>query len=254
MYLATNLKNIENQLMKEFKEKNIKDQIIKDHWEDDNSIGFLTAGNITEILQPQSSPQRKISKKIVGILFADPNVSIAKSEVVPHLDYLYHLTDEHLDLYCAGYNAHLSPDKDYHDNISITTSVNGIPWKFSTKSFIQVEREIESISKWKKNDGCTLLLFSVEINSKHVHYDFNNCLEFNLKEMLENKDISSIRVLVDSIVENVKANASIWETSDKFGMEILGKCIKESTLQLFPEKVRDAYKKAEHFAIKNYKK
>lgn len=253
MYLAINLKNIENQLLTEFRKKN-PNKTRKRQRNSENYMELLTAGNISQILRSESTSEEKTSKKIVGILFADPNVSIAKSEIVPHLDYLYHLTDEHLDLYCAGYNAYLPQNEEYRDNKSIITSVNEIPWKFSTKSFIQVEREIESISKWKKKDGCTLLLFNVKISRNNIHYDFNNCLDWNLKEMLESKDISSIRVLIDNIVENIKTNASIWETSDKFGMEILGNCVKDSTIQLLPEKVRDAYRKAEHFAIKNYSK
>src|SRR5437667_12055014 len=46
-------------------------------------------------------PNKKV--RMVGLLFARPDVPLAEVEVVPNLDYFHYRSGKHSDFLCAGY-------------------------------------------------------------------------------------------------------------------------------------------------------
>lgn len=253
MYSAFNFKVIEKHLKDEFKSRFPRKSSSS---EEENSIGFLTIDNFDNAfkISHQDSRKRQI-KKVVGILFADPGVTFARSEVIPQLDYLHHLTGRHLEIFCAGYNAYLPPEDLPKDSKKIEPNVGGTPWEFSTEAYLNLEKKIESISSWQKGDGCSLLLFSVTVSEFGIDYDFRDCLDWNLITMIQqDKAVSSVRKLLDTVVKAIESHAGTWETSDKFGLKILQDGIKQSVLSLLPKSLEESYKKAEHFAVRNFAK
>src|SRR5437667_457455 len=49
-------------------------------------------------------PNKKV--RMVGLLFARPDVPLAQVEVVPNLDYFHYRSGKHIDFFCAGYDGY----------------------------------------------------------------------------------------------------------------------------------------------------
>lgn len=163
--------------------------------------------------------------------------------------------NNHLEIFCAGYNAYVPEDDSPKDNQLVRPNINGDPWKFSTLAFLEVEKKLEEMSTWERKDGCSLVLFSVIVTKDSVKYDFENCLDWNLITMIEtDKAITSVRALVHTVVKVIEKKGGTWEASDKFAVELIKEAIKDSVLALVPKTIGEKYRKAEHFAVKNYKK
>lgn len=255
MYHAVSFQKIEDKLKKTYRRISPKSS------KNDQDNKFVTTDYVspgsswnTAASIPQQSKSKKL-RKVVGILFADPSIPFAKNEVIPQLDYINLLSGEHFDIYCAGYNALVPPNEAPKDNQKALPEVDGNLWKFSTKAFIEFEESLEKMTSWKREDGCTLLLFTVIVTKDSITYDFENCLNWNLITMIQvEKSSTSVRKLLTDFTNAIKNGAGTWEASDEFGIQLLQDTIKDSILSLAPKLVSDKYKQAEHFAVKNYKK
>ncbi len=80
--------------------------------------------------------------RMVGIVFARPSSSLAKSEIIPALADWHHRSGDHVDFFFAGYHQHaLLPDL-------IPVPIPGIgEWGYSPEVFNSFRQEIESKTK-----------------------------------------------------------------------------------------------------------
>lgn len=209
---------------------------------------MLMPGDISSLFRPQ---QEERKSKVVGLLFANPDVPFVKNEILHSLDYFHHLTSTHLDVFCAGYFTDLI-SQEYTDRRLI--NVGTTPWEFSTIGQIELENEIENISLWKRSGETTLLLFEVYYSSGQVDLKFDYSLDLNLEQMLRDKAITSVRSFINSLVANLKNHSSTWSASDNYGKSLLKDYLRGSILNLLPTNLKESYEKAEHFAVKNLSK
>jgi hypothetical protein len=95
----------------------------------------------------------------------------------------------------------------------------------------------------------------VTVSDSGIKYNFRDCLDWNLITMIQqDKAVNSVRGLLDTVVKAIENNAGTWEASDDFGFRVLQDGIKQAVLSLLPKSLEETYRKAEHFAVRNYAK
>lgn len=209
---------------------------------------MLTAGDLNSSLRPQTASNQS---KVLGILFANPEVPFVKNEILPSLDYFHHLTATHLDIFCGGFFAYVPPGE-CPDRKSVR--VGDVPWEYSSKAQIELEDEIEKMSSWKRSGETTLLLIEVSNTSSGIEFKFDHSLDLNLEKMIKDGAISSVRNLVNSLTVILRNQPTTWSASDSFGVAILKNYLRSKILDLLPGTLKKSYEKAEHFAVKDYTK
>ena len=79
-----------------------------------------------------SSPE---NVRMVGLLFARPESSLASSEIVPNLDYYHHRSGKHIDFFCAGYGQYWENWRDEFPDQRVVSRGAHVNWKFITPIF-----------------------------------------------------------------------------------------------------------------------
>jgi hypothetical protein len=191
--------------------------------------------------------------KLIGILFAHPNTPLAKSEIVNHLNHYHHRSGEAVDFFCVGYGALWS--EEYEPDVLQATNIDGTDWLFSDAAFSQVIDEIEELTKWQYSGETELLLLSAVKNDiGEVHLDFGSAIVCNLEAMNKDQAFTSVRAFFEGIFRFAKMNSyanSAWALSDSAGLKVAGSALKEAVLSLLPKNLKESYKKAEHYAVRN---
>ncbi len=191
--------------------------------------------------------------KLVGLLFAHPNAPISKNEIVNHLNHFHHRSGEAVDFFCVGYGAYWPKDQ-YPDQIK-ATCIDGVDWFYSDKAFSKVVDELESETKWTYSGETELLLITARKSSDgKTSLDYGTAVVCNLEAMLKDKAFSSVRSFFEGVFRFAKQNTAsneAWGLSDERGLLVGKSAIKEAVLSLLPKTLRDSYKQAEHYAVKN---
>src|SRR2546429_9877679 len=78
-------------------------------------------------------PNKKV--RMVGLLFARPDVPLAEVEVVPNLDYFYYRSGKHIDFFCAGYDGYTGRDET--EGYRKINKEPELKWGFSERMFIR---------------------------------------------------------------------------------------------------------------------
>tara|TARA_Y100001970_G_scaffold56232_1_gene71256 strand:- start:3601 stop:4428 length:828 start_codon:yes stop_codon:yes gene_type:complete len=193
------------------------------------------------------------NSKLIGILFAHPNTPLAKSEIVDHLNQFHYRSGEAVDFFCVGYGAYWP--ENYQSDIRKATSIDGTDWLFSDAAFSQVIDEIESLTKWQYSGETELILLSAtKDGSGEAKLDFGSAIVCNLEAMSKDLAFTSVRAFFEGVFRFAKSNSCsnpAWGLSDAAGLSIAGSSLKQAVLSLLPNNLRDSYKKAEHYAIRN---
>ena len=193
------------------------------------------------------------NSKLIGILFAHPNAPLAKSEIVDYLNQFHHRSGEAVDFFCVGYGAYWP--ENYQPDIRKVTSIGGVDWLFSDAAFSQVIDEIQSMTKWEYSGETELLLLSArKDNSSEVQLDFGSAIVCNLEAMSKDQAFTSVRAFIEGVFRFAKRNSELnpaWGLSDEFGLSVAASSLKQAVLSLLPNKLKDSYTKAGHYAIHN---
>lgn len=193
------------------------------------------------------------NSKLIGILFAHPSTPIAKSEIVDHLNQFHYRSGEAVDFFCVGYGAYWP--EGYQPDIRKATSIDGTDWLFSDAAFSQVIDEIEALTKWQYSGETELLLLSaIKDDSGEAKLDFGSAIVCNLEAMSKDKAFTSVRAFFEGIFRFAKSNSCsnpTWGLSDSAGLNVASSSLKQAVLSLLPSNLKDSYKKAEHYAIRN---
>lgn len=191
--------------------------------------------------------------KLIGILFAHPHAPLAKAEIINHLDLFHHRSGDAVDFFCVGYGAYWSDE--YMPDPKTVATIDGVEWLFSTKAFSNVIDEVEKKTTWRFSGETEILLLSAKKDANdEVRFDFGSAIVCNLEAMHKDQAFTSVRSFFEGIFRFAKQNSCAdpaWALSDTSGQKVASEALKDSVLSLLPKKLRDSYKKAEHYAIRS---
>jgi hypothetical protein len=185
--------------------------------------------------------------KLVGLLFARPELPLAKSEITPSLNYFHFRSGAHTNFYCAGYTAYGGTVDGYK-----TFGVDG--WIYSDMRFNAFRWEIQDLSSWRYSGDCDLLLTNAYYNSsaQRISLDFSGAIVCRLDAMKKLGAILSVSSFFESIfqyAEHADGTDPIWGFSNSQGRGEAISALKRFVLSLLPKELGKDVEKAAHFAV-----
>jgi hypothetical protein len=188
---------------------------------------------------------------ITGILLARPELEATQKEILPHLDYWHYRSDFYTDFFCIGY----TPEKPKEDpKAKVVVTVGGKRWYFSPKAFSEVLDELESQTKWKYDSQCYLIITNsrYERKKKQAFLDFRGGMVVNIGQAVKDEAKESATQLADVLflfAKNINENSNdpVWEFSDKMGLRVVKRSLKDYLLELLPKQLSRSTKQAIHF-------
>ena len=201
--------------------------------------------------QAMSEINSKIkSRCLVAVLFCNPHTNFCQNEILGSLSYLHHRSKEHIDIFCCGYGAYW-PENKYPD-LQMVTKIDGVDWSYSDNSFVSAVEAFEARTEWQYSGENELLLLDVTPSDNFEELNIHNALVCNLEKMKKDEAFSSVRSLMESIIRYAASNdsADAWSFSDKKGGDVAQSFLKEALLSVLPNSLRDAYRQAESYAVR----
>jgi hypothetical protein len=192
------------------------------------------------------------SVRMVGLLFAPPEVRLARDEIVPGLDYFHHRSGDNIDFFCGGYRRYGYEVRRGEREVTKDEP----PWIFSTSSFEAFREEIQRLTRWRYSGEADLLLMNGISGGEAdtAHLDFSSAITCDLDRMIRDKAISSVRRFFEEVfqfAEKASGTDPTWGFSDHQGLRAGGSALKRAILALLPRKLGDEYARAEHLAVRD---
>jgi hypothetical protein len=191
---------------------------------------------------------------LTGIIFAIPDSPFAKEEILPHIDYWHHRSDNVTDFFCAGFGHGPAAHRDK----ARVAMIRNAEWWFSASCFNKFVREIEARSSWKHSGGTEIIITTVRYDAlvKKASLDFRSAIAIDLDQASKDEAIPSAPHLMQSVFQfaanlNEHSTDPAWDYSDKMGLRIAKSTLKESLLSFLPKALRGGAKKAVHFASRD---
>ncbi len=188
----------------------------------------------------QQPENKEITKRIVGILFAQPN-SFTNDEILSGIDYFNNRSGKTIDFFCAGYKPSF-----FDKNLEVITNVGGNKWSFDSKIFNNIRKETESLSKWKYSGNVELVLFNVAQNGKEIELDFSDSISIDLLIAKNDKLIDSAGSLFEEIFR-LSENLDTSNPSKSLSLKLIGDTAKKSfipiLMKLLPKQIQNHSKK-----------
>lgn len=190
--------------------------------------------------------------RMVGIVFARPNSPLAKSEIIPQLNDWHFRSGDHIDFYFTGY-AYPHPVVSGYMEVAIAGADS---WLYSAESFNALRREVESRTSWQYSGGCELLLTNARFSptSKTADFDFSSTICCQLDVMKSDQAIHTVEGFFETVfrfAESANDEDPTWGFSDSQAIDVAGSALKRVVLGLLLKGLDTAYKKVEHFAIRD---
>jgi hypothetical protein len=98
------------------------------------------------------------SVRMVGLVFARPEASIAKSEIYPSLPYFHFRSGRAMNFYFAGFEMLDGRDPRRRTVISDPDPESARDWFFLAESFNTLREDIERRTRWRYSGGSDLVL------------------------------------------------------------------------------------------------
>jgi len=190
--------------------------------------------------------------RMLGIVFARPSSSLAKSEIIPQLNDWHYRSGEHIDFFFAGYT-YPHPIVPGYIEVAIP---GGDPWLYSSERFDVFRKAIETRTSWKYGGGSEILLTNARFDGKkhEARIDFTSAISCQLDTMKSDQAIQSVERFFESIfrfAETSNDEDPTWGFSDAQGLKVAGSALKRAVLNLLPKTVGEEYRKAEHFVVQD---
>ena len=183
---------------------------------------------------------------IVGVLFANPNRTLVKQEILENLEYANKRSGTYIDFYFAGYSEY----KTYDEQEKVICAPNGKEWYFSPKMYIDFINKFEECSKWKYSGETELLL----LEYKNGTLCFDKVILLWIEKLVRDANIYSVSNLFETIYRVARDRTEI----SKFSYFLIYKKIKGSVFDIIcsyiNEKFRKIIKSTIVYAIKDFSK
>jgi hypothetical protein len=224
-----------------------------------NCLGMLTPWSHAEVCNTLAQDYRarhpgevNPTVRMIGLLFVQSRLRIAREEIVPNLAYFHHTSGATIDFFCAGYGRYWYPPPEDQEEVT----ADHPPWLFSLTLFGKFREEIEKLCTWQYSGEADLLLMNAHINPEDdvARLDFRSAVVCDLEKMKHDEAIRTVPRFFEDIfkyAEKAPANDPTWGFSDNMGLHIGGNAIKRVVLSLLPRKLDDDYRRAEHFAVRD---
>lgn len=218
-----------------------------------------------QFLAEPNAPDERV--RLVCLLFAKPEMPLAKQEIIPNLSYFHHRSGKHVDFYCGGYHegpVHSDPER------GVVRVENG--WVYSDPAFVGFCSQIASMSTWQYSGGVDLVLTNAKfsrprgfakiaanlLNKTPVSYlDFSSAVVVNLEKMKEDGAITSLGTFFELIFQYAERQDGIdpaWGWSDAMGGRLAGSIFSSILFWLLPDYLKKQIKTAFHFVVKDISK
>lgn len=219
-----------------------------------HEIGFMTTFDSRRPTRYQNVRfEEKCDSKLAGILLAHPNAQTAQNEIVSHLSHFHLRSGEAVDFFCVGYGAYWPPS--HYADQKVVASIDGTDWYFSEAAFSEVIDQLEKETRWSYSGETELILLSAHKGSDgKAELDFGSAIVCNLERMESDGAFSSIRSFFAQIFKFAKqkrASDPAWAFSDHAGVGVGKSAIKDGILGLLPSSLRQRYRQAEHYAVRD---
>src|SRR6266481_9514815 len=123
--------------------------------------------------------------RMTGILFARPDSPLAKAEIIPSMPFFHRVSDNHIDIFCAGYGDERRSDDIPDEEEKEVARIDGRGWRFSDRTFIDVFSEFERRTGLEYSGGVDLFLTNAVFDRKTAtaQLDFHSTIQCKLDEM-----------------------------------------------------------------------
>ena len=192
--------------------------------------------------------------RMIGILFARPDSQLAKSSILPHLDYFHHRSGNNFDFFCAGYQ--IDPELGAKVGNKTGFILDGEQMTFSSRGFNVIREELEYKTTWEYSGGVDLILTNAryDTDGSEAVIDYSSAIVCKRDEMLALNTISSIERFFEDICrysENSTGDDPTWEFSDHSAAKVSGSAFKRFVLSLLPKDLGTEVKRMMQFAVKD---
>jgi len=183
-------------------------------------------------IQTLKDLQRKVSfyeqkEKAIGILFARPQLSIARDSIISQLNYYNNRSGEYIDFFLPGLIQH--DNGKYHDIIEVGT-LNSNRIYYSDRVFVEFVDEMEKISTWHYYGQTELLI----VNVKNQNLDFSKTLSFDFEDALNKKAIQSTSRFMETLIQLSKEKSDDSNLQRRLSGKALGFIAIETFLENIP--------------------
>ena len=121
-------------------------------------------GMLQELKDGFENRYRRKDVNITGILFARPESRFATAEILPHIDYWHHRSDNYTDFFCPGYFS-----KNVYGDTQPILTVGGDPWFFSNYALSEFLEKLEKQTTWRYSGGCELLVTNTRFRRESIN-------------------------------------------------------------------------------------
>jgi hypothetical protein len=183
--------------------------------------------------------------RMVGLLFARPEVPFAASEIMPSITYYHLRSGHHINFYCAGFGIGWDVSR---------ISDREILSFYSDRRFEEFRRDIESRCNWKYSGGADLLLTNAIFDGRDARLDFTSAITADLMTMKADGAITSVGWFFERIfryAERQDGSDPTWGFSNQAAKHVAGSALKSLLISLLPKGLQEDIKRAFHFAVRD---
>ena len=188
--------------------------------------------------------------RMIAILFARPESSLSKTQILPFLPYLDNRSEQHIDFYLPGYEL-----IEYgSQNDTVVAEIEGNQWTFSYKLFNSFRKELEIECKWEYSGATDLLLLNAHESEGVSRFDYGSAICCQLEDMIACKAIDSLDKFFERIIrhaESFDGTDPTWGFSDRMGMKVGVSALKRVVLSLLPKNLSTEVQQAAHYAVQD---
>jgi hypothetical protein len=199
---------------------------------------------------------RRKDVNITGLIFGLPDTPLGKTDYIPIVDYWHYRSDNVTDFLCAGFGEYGGPDapKDAHRVAEIR---NG-EWWFSTQMFVQFIEEIEKRSSWIHQNRFEVIICAARYRdgAEAATLDFSSAAIVALDDakMIDAvSDLSGLLTMIFQFAKSINEDTTdaAWEWSDRAGIFMLKRTLKEMLLSWLPKWLGKGEQRSEMFVIQD---
>ena len=232
--------------------KGITDEMRKSCWQEElqESLTLKSCLDISPGNPFESINKNTETKRLVGVLFCNPNTSFCKREITDQLNYFHFRSDKNINIFCCGFGADWPANK-YSDQ-KIATEIDGKKWNYSDQAFIQLVRGFEEKTDWEYSGENELILLDIIPDLDNDNASIVSAIVCNLERMNKDSAFTSVRAFIEDIIRyaSIHDSPNIGAFSDLQGLNIIHGTLKDVILSLLPDSLRESYNKAESFVVK----
>jgi hypothetical protein len=192
--------------------------------------------------------------KMIGLLLARPQATLARAEIVPNLPYFHHRAGKHIHFFCVGYGAYWPPE--HVPDAENVVTINHTKWLYSDRLFNEFRAELEGATRWRYSGGSDLVLTNStwDAERRSADLDFTSALAMNLEQAVADGAIPDVARWFERIFQFAEYNTDddpTWGFGVSAGLVAAGSGLVSAILSLLPGSVGSEAKKLPHFMVAN---